>query len=207
MRSVFAAAALIGDMFGWLRHKFQRGDGRSKARAAERHRLHALRLRRLFDDTHGLMWRTLRRLGVPADRLEHSFQQAYVVISEHLSEIEPGGERAFAYRVALRAARVSAQGTAGAACGAESDEPSAELRFDRAQLLAICDRLLDRLAPPLREVFVLRELEGLHDSEIAALLEIPQSTMCARLLCARLCLRDDVQAIIESHARSEFSRG
>lgn len=214
MRSLFAASALIGEMLGWLRLKFgrRRGHGRSKARAAERHRLHVLRLRRLFDDTHGLVWRTLRRLGVPAELLEHSFQQVYVVVSEHLREIEPGRERAFACRVALRAARCHAQSNARAVLRDESDEHaprelSADLLHDRARLVELCDRILERLAPSLREVFVLHELEGLRDSEIATVLEIPQDAVRARLLCARLCVRDDVEAIIEQSALSEFSRG
>ena len=200
-------------MLGWLRQKFgcMRGHGRNMPHAAERQRLHALRLRRLFDDSHDRVWRTLRRLGVPAERLEDSFQQVYVTVSDHLSAIEPGQERAFAYRVALRQARSSAQSNPRAVLGDGSDEPaprelSAEL-FDRQQLLELCDRVLGRLPPSLREVFVLYELEGLPDREIAALLEIPECAARARLLCARLCVRDDLEAFIERTARSEFSRG
>jgi len=214
VRSVLAASALIGEMLGWLRQKFgrMRGHDRSMPHAAERQRLHALRLRRLFDDSHDLVWRTLRRLGVPAERLEDSFLQVYVTVSEHLSEIEPGRERASVYRVALRQARSSAQSNARAVLGDGSDEHaprelSADLLFDRQQLLELCDRILGRLPPPLREVFVLYELESWSDREIAAVLEIPEGAARARLLCARLCVRDDIEAIIERNAQSEFSRG
>jgi RNA polymerase sigma-70 factor (ECF subfamily) len=213
MRSVLAASALIGEMFGWLRQQFGRlgGHGRSKARAAERHRLQTLRLRRVFDDSHDLVWRTLRHLGTRADRLEDSFQQVYAVVSQHLNEIEPGQERAFTYRVALSAARSAAQSNPRAVSDASDEhayrERPADLLSDRKRLLELCDRLLDRLAPSLREVFVLHELEGLRDREIAAVLEIPRGAVRARLLCARLCVRDDIEAIVESRTLPEFSRG
>jgi DNA-directed RNA polymerase specialized sigma24 family protein len=213
VRSVFAASALIGEMLDWLRQQFgrERGHARNTARAAERHRLHALRLRRLFDDTHDGVWRTLRRLGVPAPRLEESFQQVYRVVAERLNELESGQERAFAYRTALRCARVAAQRDARTPFD-ESDEHAprdlgADPSFDRERLLELCDEVLAGLAPSLREVFVLHELEGLPEGELAALLEIPCDVLSVRLLCAGLCVRDQIVAIGERNARSELRSG
>lgn len=213
VRSVFAASALIGEMLGWLRQQFgrERGHARNTARAAERHRLHALHLRRLFDETHDGVWRTLRRLGVPAPSLEESFQQVYRVVAARLNELEPGEERAFAYRAALRSARSAAQRDARPQLH-ESDEHAprdlgAEPFFDRERLLELCDEVLAGLAPSLREVFVLHELEGLPEGDVAAVLEIPRDVLSARLLCARLCVRDQIVAIAERNARSEFRRG
>ncbi len=87
-------------LFGWWRKSPNSGrdaDGGSPSSA--------LRLRRLFDETNDLAWRTLRRFGVPADRVEDSFQQLYLIASARLDDIRPGRERSFIYGIALRLAR------------------------------------------------------------------------------------------------------
>jgi RNA polymerase sigma factor (sigma-70 family) len=57
----------------------------------------------------------------------------------------------------------------------------------------ILSRALRKLPPELREVLVLHELEGWSYQEIAAALEIPQTTVAARLSHARHCLRKELQ--------------
>ncbi|HMV17219.1 MAG TPA: sigma-70 family RNA polymerase sigma factor, partial [Rhodocyclaceae bacterium] len=51
------------------------------------------------------------------------------------------------------------------------------------------DAALRALPPPLREVIVLRELEGLEYSEIARISAIPVGTVMSRLSRARERLR------------------
>jgi RNA polymerase sigma-70 factor (ECF subfamily) len=48
---------------------------------------------------------------------------------------------------------------------------------------------VEELPPELREVVVLREMEGLSYKEIAAIAEIPQGTVMSRLARARERLR------------------
>ena len=73
--------------------------------------------------------------------------------------------------------------------GAGSDATDAEtllLRNDQKQSVR---RAVEGLPPELREVIVLRELEGLTYKEIAAIAEIPQGTVMSRLARARERLR------------------
>ncbi len=83
--------------------------------------------------------------------------------------------------------------------GNDSDNPE-------ALALRECDQArvreaLEELPPPLREVVVLRELEGLSYREIAALAEVPLGTVMSRLargrrqLQARLAGSSDREAI------------
>lgn len=53
-------------------------------------------------------------------------------------------------------------------------------------------RALARLAPETAEVFVLRYLEGYGNSEIAAMLDVPPTTVAVRLHRARLRLRKEL---------------
>jgi RNA polymerase sigma-70 factor, ECF subfamily len=73
--------------------------------------------------------------------------------------------------------------------GGESDvmDPVGQmLREDRQQSVR---RAVEGLPPELREVIVLREMEGLSYKEISAIAEIPQGTVMSRLARARERLR------------------
>lgn len=64
-----------------------------------------------------------------------------------------------------------------------------EQRIDGERLQRAFLRLAARLAPRQRAVFVLRELEGNGTAEIAAILEVTESTVRNHLLQARRALR------------------
>lgn len=80
------------------------------------------------------------------------------------------------------------------------DEPGtpADLRY----LAHLLQGAVDRLPPPLRIVFVLRETEGLSVAETASLLEISEENVKGRLHRARATLRRE----IESHVGDETRR-
>ena len=171
-----------------------------RARAVEQ----SLRLRRIFDDTRNLVWRTLRRLGIPNDRVEDLFQQVFLITWERLDDIRPGRERAFVYGVVLRVYR----GFIGKSSGRDLREMLGEdpdlhastgacvdAQVEQRRLIELCDAILLRLTRELREVFVLHELEGLSGSEISRLLGIPEGTVHSRLRRARQRVRAEVEAL------------
>jgi len=160
----------------------------------------SLRLRRIFDDTRDLAWRMLRRFGVPEERVEDLYQQVFQITAERLDDILPGAERSFVYSVTLRVARTFLRNKGREVLGDEPDrragsQLSADLMLDRRRLVKVCNHILGRLKPELREVLILHELEGFSGSEIARLLEIPQGTVHSRLRRARLRVRGEVEAL------------
>ncbi|MBN2195390.1 MAG: sigma-70 family RNA polymerase sigma factor [Polyangiaceae bacterium] len=173
---------------------------------------HALRLRRIFDDTHDLAWRLLRRFGVPPERVEDAVQQVFLITAERLDDILPGSERAFVYGVVLGVSRSIVRRGWREVLGDDSDLRSAgpteaEALLDRKRLVEECDRILDRLAPELREVFVLHEIEGLSSAEVARLVGIPQGTVSSRLRRARQLFRTEVEALGAVNTSTEVHGG
>lgn len=72
-------------------------------------------------------------------------------------------------------------------CGSMSESP--ERAVARAQIREMLDEAIDRLPPPFRAVFVLREINELNVSEVAERLGIPVGTVKSRYLRARQRLR------------------
>jgi RNA polymerase sigma-70 factor (ECF subfamily) len=169
-----------------------RDSGRNDAVAARK-----IRLRRIFEDSHEQAWRVLKRLGVPAERLDDAVQQVFLITAERLDDIVPGRERAFVYGVALHHARNVRRRAWREVLGSEDSEPdqyatagpSPEALLDQKQCAAICTEVLETMDAPLREVFVLFEIEGLKMHEIADVVGIPAGTVASRLRRARSVFR------------------
>src|SRR5262245_41962871 len=53
---------------------------------------------------HGTVWRTLRRVGIDADRVDDAAQEVFIIVSRKLELIEPGRERNYLLSSALRVA-------------------------------------------------------------------------------------------------------
>ncbi len=139
-----------------------------------------------------LVWRSLRRFGVPAAEVDDAAQHVFLALSARLADVPPEKERSFlvgsCLRVAANARRREQR---------RPDRPSDELhhRADEApgpeellvskQRLAELDRALDELPLDQRTVFVLFELEGFSLPEIADSLGIPLGTATSRLRRAR----------------------
>ena len=80
--------------------------------------------------------------------------------------------------------------TAMQSLNTESQEGAEDLR-------QVLTRLLDRLPPTLREILVLREVEGLDYEEISQVLRIPPGTVRSRLSRARAKWIELAQAVME----------
>jgi RNA polymerase sigma-70 factor (ECF subfamily) len=146
-------------------------------------------IRALVDEHHAFIWRTLRRMGVPAGQVDDAAQEVFCVLHRRLFDIRAGRERPFLFAVALnvaadarrKMARSREQIDSAAVDAAVSATPTPEQALDRRQARAQLDEVLDFLGDDARAVFVLVELEGMTAREIASILEIPLGTVASRL--------------------------
>jgi RNA polymerase sigma-70 factor (ECF subfamily) len=142
----------------------------------------------------GLVWRTLRRAGVPESMLEDATQEVFLVYHRRHDEFERAssvrtwllgiargvaanvrrGQQRFLRRLASRRVEPSV---------AVADDP--ETRACRAEAEALVEAFLARLAPAMREVFELVEIEELKQREVAEVLGISINTVGSRLRAAR----------------------
>lgn len=151
------------------------------------------RLRALLEAHYDLVWRSLRRFGVPSGDVDDAAQQVFMVAARRLDLIVPGAERSFLIGTAMRVAS-DARRAAKRRPEVQEDAPLNERRdsspgpdelIDRSRARAVLDRVLDALPLELRAVFVLFELEELPTAEIATLLGLPIGTVASRLRRAR----------------------
>ena len=80
------------------------------------------------------------------------------------------------------------------ALSSESDSP--HVMFQRKVDRAMVNAALNRLAPPFREVLILREMEDMPYEMIAAVAGVPLGTVMSRLSRARRQFRLEVESLI-----------
>src|SRR5688500_3155134 len=127
------------------------------------------RISTLFHQHFDLVWRTVRRLGVPPAAVDDAAQEVFVVASRKLDVIEPGKEKAFLYGTAIRVAadaRRAQTRRGGSPADVELDTlgdgaPNPEDLVDQKRAREMLDEIIGRMPDDAREVFVLYELEGL----------------------------------------------
>jgi RNA polymerase sigma-70 factor (ECF subfamily) len=168
-----------------------------------------VRIRSLVDEHTDFVWRTLRRMGLPAAAAEDAAQQVFVVACARIAEIVPGAEQAFLFKTALYIAARARRSVGRRREDLTEDPgercidgaPSAEELLDRKYARALLDRALDGMAVDERAVFVLFELEEKATAEIAHMLEIPQGTVASRLRRARTEFMAFIKRVRASEAR------
>lgn len=141
---------------------------------------------------HQLVWRALRRLGVPERDIDDAAQQVFLAFSHRLAEVELGKEAAYLMAVGVRVA-ANARRKLERSPEVLSDEletaaaaHTPEGLLTQKQLREELDRGLASLPLEQRAVFVLFELEGFSLPEIAEALQIPLGTATSRLRRARV---------------------
>ncbi len=146
------------------------------------------RFRALQEAHFELVWRSLRRLGVPEADVDDALQQVFLVASQRLDTITPGKERAFLFGTAMRVASHTRRTLSRRPEVLDDDSDahvdrsaSIEDAIDQRRARAMLDRVLDALPIDVRAVFVLFELEGMTIAEIASMLELPMGTAASRL--------------------------
>jgi RNA polymerase sigma-70 factor (ECF subfamily) len=173
------------------------------------------RLTILFQRHFDLVWRTVRRLGVPPEAVDDAAQEVFVIASRRLASIEEGKERAFLYGTAVRVASTARRTSSRRRAAPPADDaidpadpaPSPDELVDRKRARELLDELVARLPDDTRPVFVLYELEGLTMDEIAACLEVPPGTVASRLRRAREVFQAAVARQGSAAARKEVRRG
>ncbi len=150
------------------------------------------RLRQMVGDHFDLVWRTLRRFGVPESDLDDGVQKVFVVASRRLSDIVRQKERSFLFQTAVRVA-ADERRTRTRRREAPDDTlahvshplPSPEDLIDQHRARLLLDELLEGLPLDLRAVLVLFEMEQMSRTEIAEALDLPPGTVASRLNRAR----------------------
>ncbi len=140
---------------------------------------------------HQLVWRSLRRLGVPERDVDDAAQQVFLAFSHRLGGVEVGKEASYLVAVGVRVA-ANARRKVQRSPEVLSDEVETaaaqhtpEGLLSQKQLREELDRGLLQLSIEQRAVFVLFELEGFSLPEIAETLSIPLGTATSRLRRAR----------------------
>jgi RNA polymerase sigma-70 factor (ECF subfamily) len=159
--------------------------------------------RALVRDHLDFTWRSLRRLGLPADVADDATQRVFLVASQKLASIEPGRERAFLFNTAVRVAssekrtfaRRREDLTGDATDDVRDARAGADELLDHHRARTLLEELLTGLPMDLRTVFVLFELEGLTTVEIADALGIARGTAASRLRRAR----EEFRAALKRH--------
>lgn len=161
----------------------------------------------VYQEHFDLMWRTLRRYGVPSTAIDDAVQEAFLVVHSRLPTFEGRSSlRTWIFGIARRVARDHRPSRAeratvdvlGALPDVESSSPLARLEtLEEARLL---ERLLARLAPDKREAFVLVKLEQMTIVEAAQALGINVNTIYSRV---RTACREIEQALARLHLDEE----
>src|SRR5258706_322677 len=126
----------------------------------------APRLRSLIDVHFDFVWRTLRRLGVPASDLDDAAQQVFVVVNRKLAAIDVERERPFIFQTALRVAsdarrtlRRRREVIDPALLDRVDGAPGPDDVVNRKQARVLLDAVLEDMPLDLRAVFILFEIE------------------------------------------------
>jgi RNA polymerase sigma-70 factor (ECF subfamily) len=150
------------------------------------------RLTRVVGEHFDVLWRFLRRLGVPDGELDDTVQEVVLVLARKLELVRSGSERAFVLSVAFRVAsglrrvrRRRREVSDEELVELETSAAGPEQQLEQRRLAALLDRALGELPLELRAVFVLYELEQLTMAEIATTLALPPGTVASRLRRAR----------------------
>jgi RNA polymerase sigma-70 factor (ECF subfamily) len=160
-----------------------------------------VRLRALVDRYLDLVARVLRNAGTPEAEVEDSVQRTFIIAAQRLDDIRQGADKSFLVQTALHVAAHARRSAARrrevpAAEPPEVVDPAdPELLTNQKRQRQLLDRVLDRLDPELRAVFVLYELEELTMAEIARTLELPPGTVASRLRRARVEFRERVREV------------
>jgi RNA polymerase sigma-70 factor (ECF subfamily) len=144
-----------------------------------------------------VVWRSLRRFGVPEAAADDAAQHVFMTFAARLSEVSAEHERAFlastAVRVAANVRRQVARTRETPVAELEAEpaaEGTPEELLEEKRRRAVLDEALGVLPFDQRTVFVLFELEGFTLPEIARSLEVPLGTATSRLLRARRRFED-----------------
>jgi len=147
--------------------------------------------RALYDRYSPSVHRFISALGIPAEEREDAAQDVFVAVYRSLARFRGEAQLStWIYRIASRhAVRLGRRRRVREFLGtlAVREPPPAPTAdpSERASQLHMLDRMLTKLNPKKRTVFVLFEIEGLRVDEIARVVGCPENTVWSRLHHAR----------------------
>ncbi len=150
--------------------------------------------RAFFEAHHDFVHRSVRRLGVPTPEADDLTQEVFVIAFQKLDAFKEGKVTTWLYRIAAnlvsdrhrsRNLREALLGLFGASEKTRTHERTAAHDYEARESEAQVAKVLQRMAPKKREVFVLYELEQLPGEEIAERVGCPVGTVWTRLHHAR----------------------
>ncbi|MBK6683438.1 MAG: sigma-70 family RNA polymerase sigma factor [Deltaproteobacteria bacterium] len=148
--------------------------------------------RELYEANYGMVERTARRLGTPAEEVEDVVHEVFMVVHRRLDDFRGGRLTTWLYRITAnivsdrhrrRRVRRAFESLKLWIGGQAQDTP--DRAAEKAHATRRVEQILERMAPKKREVFALFELEGLPGEEIAERLGCPVGTVWTRLHHAR----------------------
>ncbi|MFT3776625.1 MAG: sigma-70 family RNA polymerase sigma factor [Minicystis sp.] len=169
----------------------------------------------VYEQCFDLVFRNIRRLGVPEAGVDDAVQEVFLVVHRRLAEFEGRSSlRTWVFSIVARVAKdhrrtlrrksPHARGP-DAAVDADTvpDERAADphARTERSEGVRLLHRVLDALDDDKRAVLVMAELEQMSAPEIAEALGENVNTIYARLRAAR---RDFEQAAQRERARDAW---
>lgn len=147
--------------------------------------------RTLYERYAPSVHRFISALGVPPEEREDAAQEVFVAVYRSLGSFRGEAQLStWIYRIAARHAgrlgrRRRVREVLRALALREPPPPAAPDPSERASDLHLLDRMLGKLNPKKRAVFVLFEVEGLRVDEIARIVGCPENTVWSRLHHAR----------------------
>jgi RNA polymerase sigma-70 factor (ECF subfamily) len=163
----------------------------------------------VYQSCAALVWRNLRRLGVPEASLEDAAQDVFLVVHRRLPEFEGRSSlRTWIFGIVLRVAarhRRKARGLAvrEAPIPGELSEalaaPVHEGPFERAlhrQANQLLHQVLERLDDERRALLIMVDLEQTSVAEAAEALEINLNTAYSRLRAARRSFETELNVLL-----------
>lgn len=162
----------------------------------------AARFEKAARDHLAVLWRTLKRLGVPDAGVDDAVQQILMVAHRKFATIEPGRERPYLLGIAVKVAadarralrrrrEVPIEDAAVEAPRAGADGLPDEA-LDHKRALVQLSAVLSALPDEVREAFVLFEIEELCARDVAEALGVPTGTVASRVRRARELIRKNM---------------
>lgn len=146
----------------------------------------------LYEAHFDFVWRSLRRLGVPAGLAEDAAQDAFVVVHRRLSDLRADASaKAWLFGIALRVAHdyrrtLKRKGTVSFDVDAEPSREQGPFESTaKLQAARKLDCFLAELDDDKRAAFVLAELEGMSAPEVSQALGVNLNTVYSRLRAGR----------------------
>lgn len=165
--------------------------------------------REFFAEHHAFVWRSARRLGAPEHGIDDVVQDVFLAVHSQFDRFEGRSAiKSWLFGITHNTVKMHRRREARRRRRAEAagHQVVAQRRADateRHAAIDLLDRLIRKLDPDKRTVFVLIELEDVEPKEVARSLGISVNTVHSRLRLARKRLHAEVRRLraVESRKR------